>query len=545
MQPMKTSHETASCLVLSPNPVRRVGTGLALLVWALATWDTAAQIVQVGGTARSFTVTQRGPGTPLRLQDFAGQVLVLDFFAYWCGPCRTSSPDLETNVRRYYEARGGNPQGVPVTVLPVNIESGNEGATDSFIRAAGLDVVANDYSSSAYSQFETGYIPLFVIINGLADADGLKQWQVLYRDSGYPGAAAIRRIIDPIRSLQTSSPPKFTLSPAPQLVAVGDAFRLECNVQGASPIRFQWFRDGQPIPAATNQSLVIPTAQLTDAGEYRVAATNSLGGAQSNPAQVRVATEGTPVSFAAQPGTLTIPDAGEVESVVTVPSALEILRVKVSIQVKHAYPGDLEIVLRSPSGTEVVLRSADGKPGGTGFVLDHALKPEFAGQNAQGDWRLRLADRFQDDVGTLESWSIDIVPPASNIGSGFPAWIASFPGLTVENQAPSADPDGDGLGNFVEYLMNGRSPVVAERGPLLRPVAEAPGQFEYQLQWRSGLDRAPVEVEWSEDVTGGPWSPSDAAGSPVVVDQAQTGRTTVRIPRDRSRMFLRLRVRGG
>ncbi|MBL9137170.1 MAG: proprotein convertase P-domain-containing protein [Verrucomicrobiales bacterium] len=540
---MKTSLNAVPYLS-KPTLVAHVAAVVAALIWAGSCSSSLAQIVQVGGTARPFTVSKRGPGTPIRLQDYAGQVLVLDFFAYWCGPCRTSSPDLETNVRRYYESRGGNPNGVPVTVLPVNIETGNEGATDSFIRAAGLDVVANDYSSSAYSQFETGYIPLFVIINGLVDADGLKQWQVLYRDSGYPGAEAIRRIIDPIRSLQTTSPPKFTHSPSPQLVAVGDALRLECNVQGASPIRLQWYRDGQLLAGATNQTLVIAAAQMTDAGEYRVAATNAIGGAQSSPAQVRVATEGTPVSFASQPGIQPIPDGGQVESVVTVPSAVEILRFKVSLKIKHSYPGDLEVVLQSPAGTEVLLRSADGKPGGTGIVLDHVLKSEFSGENAQGSWTLRVADRFEEDTGTLESWSIDVIPPASDVGSGFPAWITSFPGLTTDLQAPSADPDRDGLVNFVEYLMQGRSPTVAERGPLLRPVAEAPGHFEYQLDWRTGIDRAPVEVEWSEDLAGGRWSASDTAGSPVVVNQAQSGRTTVRIPKDRNRLFLRLRVRG-
>jgi subtilisin-like proprotein convertase family protein/thiol-disulfide isomerase/thioredoxin len=518
---------------------------IAFLAMAGAITASAAQIVPAGGVARPFTVTQRGPGTPIRLEDYAGQILVLDFFAYWCGPCRTSSPDLETNVRRHYQTRGGNPHGVPVTVLPVNIETGNESATDSFIRATGLDVVANDYSASAYSQFETGYIPLFVIINGLTDADGLKQWQVLYRDSGYPGAEAIRRIIDPIRSLMTSSPPKFTLSPAPQLVPVGETLRLECTVQGAAPISLQWFRNGQRLNGATNQTLVVDTAQIADAGDYYVTATNGIGGAQSDLAKVRVVSDGTPVSFASTNVGRPVPDAGQLDSILTVTNAIEILRMRISVEVKHTYPGDLEVSLRSPSGTEALLRSADGKPGGAGFVLDHAARTEFAGQNAQGEWRLRVADRYTDDTGSLISWSIEVVPPASTVGSGYSGWIASFPGLTTENQGPNADPDHDGLANIVEYLIAGRSAVVAEAGPGLQPVSDQPGHLGYQLNWRAGLDRAPVEVEWAEDLGAGRWSASDAAGSPVIVDQSQAGQTTVRIPRDRGRLFLRLKVRGG
>ena len=64
-------------------------------------------------SAPPFDLPRRGTQERVRLQDFAGQVLVLDFFAYWCQPCAAAAQELETGVQQFYATRKGNPQGVP------------------------------------------------------------------------------------------------------------------------------------------------------------------------------------------------------------------------------------------------------------------------------------------------------------------------------------------------------------------------------------------------------------------------------------------------
>ena len=59
----------------------------------------------VGQKATDFTLEGLEKGTSIRLADYAGKVVMLDFWASWCAPCRLEMPILQ-RVYDKYKAKG-------------------------------------------------------------------------------------------------------------------------------------------------------------------------------------------------------------------------------------------------------------------------------------------------------------------------------------------------------------------------------------------------------------------------------------------------------
>ena len=176
---------------------------LILTLFLFVNLNASAQVVEVGEVARDFEITDRyASQSPhsIKMSDYEGHVIVLDFFAWWCGPCRSSSPIVEQDIYEYFQDRDGNDHGVPVTVIAVNIESDNPDRTDQFVDEAGLKLVGNDFDRKAWDQFnERSAIPLFVIINGVNGNTEYEQWEVLYKKTGFEGVNKFREIINKVK----------------------------------------------------------------------------------------------------------------------------------------------------------------------------------------------------------------------------------------------------------------------------------------------------------------------------------------------------------
>jgi subtilisin-like proprotein convertase family protein len=107
-----------------------------------------------------------------------------------------------------------------------------------------------------------------------------------------------------------------------------------------------------------------------------------------------------------------------------------LLDVNVSVTIDHSYDGDLDVLLFSPSGTQVELFTDVGGSGDnfTGTILDdEATSPIASGsapfsgifrpegslhavdwENPNGSWTLLVTDDAGGDVGVLQSWSLQI-----------------------------------------------------------------------------------------------------------------------------------------
>lgn len=78
--------------------------------------------------------------------------------------------------------------------------------------------------------------------------------------------------------------PKITANPSatPSRPYVGDRVTWKFSATYSSPVGFQWFKDGVPIPRATNFSYTIPVSSPSDVGNYSVLVTNLVGEAKTD-----------------------------------------------------------------------------------------------------------------------------------------------------------------------------------------------------------------------------------------------------------------------
>jgi peroxiredoxin len=153
----------------------------------------------VGDTAANFTLPIHESNSSISLYDYAGQIVVLDFFAYWCGPCATASSEMEPQIQQYYRNLGGNPVHIPVKVISISIDNSAPAQTDAYISNYGLETVLEDSYQVVYNAFGAGYIPQIAIINGAVGTNH-KQWEVLYNQAGYSSGkyTSFRTIINSV-----------------------------------------------------------------------------------------------------------------------------------------------------------------------------------------------------------------------------------------------------------------------------------------------------------------------------------------------------------
>ncbi|HIG27888.1 MAG TPA: hypothetical protein EYQ50_08855 [Verrucomicrobiales bacterium] len=79
----------------------------------------------------------------------------------------------------------GNPAGIEIVHIAVNLQKGQDFQTENFIRRAGYKWVLEDTNRTLARMFGGSGQPIFAIINGVADSPSHSQWELLLQRNGY------------------------------------------------------------------------------------------------------------------------------------------------------------------------------------------------------------------------------------------------------------------------------------------------------------------------------------------------------------------------
>jgi len=127
---------------------------LSLASGVLLAWSVTAG--EISGPAPGFTLVSRDGGQVV-LEDLAGQVVMVNFWATWCGPCRQEMPHLEALYQRYSE--------LGFTLLGVNVEEDASGA-DRFLAETPVSFpILFDPENEVSALYEVVAMPSTVLID--------------------------------------------------------------------------------------------------------------------------------------------------------------------------------------------------------------------------------------------------------------------------------------------------------------------------------------------------------------------------------------------
>ena len=112
---------------------------------------------EVGHAAPDFTLPDLNCRR-VRLAEFKGKVVLLNFWATWCPPCRLEMPTMEKAYRRY-KTKG-------LVVLAVNVDAGPTSVIQSFLKEFDLTFqVLLDPQMETLRLFRSFSLPTSVVID--------------------------------------------------------------------------------------------------------------------------------------------------------------------------------------------------------------------------------------------------------------------------------------------------------------------------------------------------------------------------------------------
>lgn len=174
----------AVALIVGAVYLNKSGNGNSASAQGVPAENAAMETPGEGKVAPDFTLTSTD-GKTIRLSDFRGKVVVLDFWATWCPPCKAEIPDF---IKLYSQYKDDGFQ-----MLGVSLDRGGLDAVKPFMKDYGVNypiMLGNDQVVSDYGGI-SGIPTTFVI-----DKQGVIRASFI----GYRPASVFEKLIQQLTS---------------------------------------------------------------------------------------------------------------------------------------------------------------------------------------------------------------------------------------------------------------------------------------------------------------------------------------------------------
>ena len=151
-------------MLRTPIPTVAAVLAAAALLVLVASAPAARTADVVGQAAAAFALPARGGGGPVSLAALRGQVVMINFWASWCGPCREEFPLLDQMYAKY------RPMGF--TLLGVNVEPEAKDAEGFLAKTPVKFPILFDRDNSLTKLYRVDGMPSTVLI----DRKGVVRW---------------------------------------------------------------------------------------------------------------------------------------------------------------------------------------------------------------------------------------------------------------------------------------------------------------------------------------------------------------------------------
>lgn len=147
-------------------------TKIILISLSILSFSIAVAAQEPVYQAPDFTLKSHS-GENIRLGELSGDIVLLNFWASWCGPCRKEMPELEKLHNKYHD--------LGFTVLGINVENEPSAANKMLAASPVSFPILYDSENVASKLYNIKAMPTTIII----DKDGIARFSHLAFEPGY------------------------------------------------------------------------------------------------------------------------------------------------------------------------------------------------------------------------------------------------------------------------------------------------------------------------------------------------------------------------